>query len=285
MSTGMVPGNPPLAVHDLGGEGHDLVLAHAAGFHGRAWGPVAERLGGAFHCLAYDSRGHGASVVDDDEATAWDWLTLGADAVRVVDGLGLSRPLGLGHSSGASALLLAEALWPGTFAALYCIEPIGSTTDDPPPPDPDHPMALRARRRRAVFASRQEAEAAYGTRPPLSELSPEALRAYVSYGFADQEDGSVRLRCHPDHEARMYEYGLAHDAYRRLGDVTCPVVLARGSRSQAVGPETLRRWAARLPQARVDELAGVGHLAPLEDPSVVAGAVTAAFARILGPLR
>lgn len=285
MTTRVVPGAPPLAVHDLGGSGPDLVLAHAAGFHGRVWGPAAEHLGSSFHCLAYDARGHGASAVEDDEGVAWDWLSLGADAVRVVESLGLGRPLGLGHSSGASALLLAESLRPGTFAALYCIEPIGSATDDPPPPDPDHPMAIRARRRRALFASRREAEDAYRARPPLSELAPAALRAYVEHGFAEVGDGSVRLRCHPDHEARMYEHGLAHDAFRRLADVTCPVVLARGSRSRAVEAETLERWSARLAQGCTEELEGVGHLAPLEDPPLVAAAVTAAFTRMLGPRR
>lgn len=104
------------------------------------------------------------------------------------------------------------------------------------------------------------------------------MRAYVEHGFADLDDGTVRLKCRPEHEAHMYEYGLAHDAYRRLGDVRCPVVLARGADSQAVTADVLARWAVRLPNGRVEELVGGGHFAPQQHPDLVARSVTAAFA-------
>lgn len=265
-----------IATHDLGGRGRDLLLSHAAGFHGRVWLPLARALEGSFHCLSYDVRGHGDSEVAGD--VSFDWRDLAGDVLAVVDGLGLARPLGLGHSSGATALLLAEAHRPGTFAALYCIEPIGPTTDEPSPPAPDHPMAVRARRRRDVFASRAEAAAVYRDKRPLSDLAPDALHAYVEHGFATSDDGTVRLACRPENEARMYAHGFAHDAFRRLPDVRCPVVLARGGASTTIGDEALARWAERLPQGRTEVLGGLGHLAPLEDPSGVASAVAAALA-------
>jgi len=284
MRTVAVPGGPAIAVHDLGGRGPDVFLAHAAGFHGRVWEPVAHRLADRFHCIAYDVRGHGDSVVEGDPDEGWDWATLARDALAVVDGLGLDRPLGLAHSSGATGLLLAETARPGTFAGLYCFEPIGATSDGPtPPPAPDHPMATQARRRRSTFASRQEAEETYGAKPPLSDLSAEGLHAYVEHGFADTEDGSVRLKCRPEHEAHLYEYGFAHDVFRRLTEVACPVVLARGDASRAVPTGVLERWAQRLADGRVEVLAGVGHLAPLEDPGLVAEAAAAAFGRIVRP--
>lgn len=247
------------------------------------WRPVAERLRATFHCLAYDGRGHGDSAVDPSAGARFDWHALAGDALAVVDGLRLDRPFGLGHSSGASVLLLAEAMRPGTFTALYCIEPVGAAMDDPPPPMPDHPMAEQARRRREVFASRQEAEDAYRAKPPLSAVAPESLRAYVEHGFADQPDGTVRLKCRGENEARMYEHGFAHDAYRRLGQVPCPVVVARGGRSFIVDAKTLERWAARLPSGRAEVLEGLGHLAPLEAPDVVARAVRRAFTGLLRP--
>ena len=33
-----------LAVHDWGGDGHPVLLAHPTGFHGLTWAPVAARL-------------------------------------------------------------------------------------------------------------------------------------------------------------------------------------------------------------------------------------------------
>ena len=78
----------------------------------------------------------------------------------------------------------------------------------------------------------------------------------------------------------MYEYGFAHDVRLQLAAVACPVVLARGDASVAVLDGVLEEWAARLPDGRVEVLEGVGHLAPLEDPDVVARAVAAAFGRL-----
>lgn len=48
-----------VAVHLLGGGGRELMLAHATGFHGRTWGPLADRLADGFLCVAPDLRGHG----------------------------------------------------------------------------------------------------------------------------------------------------------------------------------------------------------------------------------
>ena len=275
-------GGTPVAVHQLGRstgseEGRrDVVLVHAAGLHGQVWLPLVEHLGPGFRAVAPDVRGHGESGAPPEGGLPW--ADLAADLLAVVDGLGLHRPLGVGHSSGASLLLLAEERRPGTFAALYCIEPIGTAVDDPPPPDHAHPMSERARRRREVFASRQEAFEVFAGKPPLSDAAPEALRAYVEHGFVDAgEGGGVRLRCRPAHEAATYAHGLSHPAFRDLGRVACPVVLACGGRSATVTPQTLEVWKDRLPDATVEVLEGLGHLAPLEDPAGVAGAVVRAF--------
>ena len=58
-----------IAVHDLGGAGPDLLLAHATGFHGRVWGPCASHLTDR-HAVAPDLRGHGDSVIPDGTG-AW----------------------------------------------------------------------------------------------------------------------------------------------------------------------------------------------------------------------
>lgn len=288
MRTVAVPGKTgaSIAVHELGTaeggnpEGQattDLLLVHATGLHGHVWAPLVEHLPARFRPLAVDVRGHGSSAPLPAGGLAWEELA--ADLLTVVDGMELDRPLAVGHSSGASLLLLAEEQRPGTFARLFCIEPIGSPVDDPPPPDPDHPLAQGARRRRDVFASRQAAFDTYAAKPPFSDVAREALWAYVEHGFRDLADGQdgVALRCRPDGEAAMYACGLSHHAYRDLDRVRCPVVLARGARSTAVTADVLALWAARLPDVRVEVLAGLGHFAPLEDPAGVADAVASAF--------
>lgn len=300
VSLGGGSGGDYVVVHDLGGaaggaegaggaavpdEKRDLLLVHATGLHGRVWAPLVAHLASRLQAgaLAVDVRGHGESGPLPEGGLPWE--DLAADLLAVVDQLDLRRPLGLGHSSGASLLILAEELAPGTFEALYCVEPIGTAADEPPPPNPAHPLAEGARRRRRRFSSRQEAFDTYAAKPPFSQVTAEALLAYVEHGLADEAgeaegegDGDgVRLRCLPEAEADMYANGLSHHAYRDLARVRCPVTLACGDRSAAVTAEALAGWAARMENARVEILPGLGHFAPLQDPPAVARSVSAAL--------
>lgn len=262
-----------LTVHELGGEGPTLLLAHATGFHGRCWAPVAARLPG-YRCVAPDLRGHGDSPTPYGHD--FDWRGFADDILAVVDALD-DRPLfAAGHSKGGAALLLAEERRPGTFRALWCFEPVvfPSTT---PPPRGANPLADAARRRKPRFASLDEAFANYRAKPPFDVLPDESLRAYVEGGFATQPDGSVVLKCQPENEARVYEMGAQHDAYAHLGAVTCPVVIARGRVEP--GPAMFAdAIVARLPHGRLEVFDDLGHFAPLEDPDRVAHAVALAFA-------
>ena len=267
------PDGLEIATYDFGGAGPDLLLAHATGFHGRSWLPLARRLAERFRCVAFDERAHGDTAVGHGR---FEWEALAADTAAVVDGMGLERPYAVGHSCGGALVLLAEEARPGTFRALYCFEPIVAPLDDPVPAP--NPLAARARRRRETFASREDAYEHLAARPALARFSPEALEAYVAFGFDDLDDGTVRLKCRGEHEARVYEHGLIHSAFRQLARVQCPVTLACGERSDVIGPSVLQRLASRLPRVSVEVVPGVGHFGPMEDPDRLAAAVTAAFA-------
>ncbi len=145
--------------------------------------------------------------------------------------------------------------------------------EDPPlGRDPNSWLAAAARRRRAGFASRQDAYEHYASRPALAGLDSAALRAYVDHGLEDLEDGGVRLRCRPEHEALIAEMATDHDCFARLATVTCPVMLAGGGATDELD-RTTRPLAARLARAQTEVLPGLGHLGPLEDPGAVATSV------------
>ena len=247
-----------IATYDLGGDGPPLLLAHATGFHGRVWLPVAEALRSRFRCVAFDARGHGDSGKAPDGD--YDWRGFADDTVAVIDGLGLGRPRAVGHSSGGAALLLAEEARPGTFASLYCYEPVVPRVEDRPAspapvateavaPEPVAPdsnlLAAGARRRREVFASRDAAFANYVAKPPFNRFDPDCLLAYVRYGFDDLADGTVRLRCRGEDEARVYEMAVRHRGFQHLDLVTCPVTLACGGADAHFGQPTT--WPPWLP--------------------------------------
>ena len=158
------PDGVALALHDLGGDGPPALLAHATGFHARVFVPLASGLARHLHCLAPDLRGHGHSGVPADLDFAW--AGFGLDALSAVEAFGLKRPIGIGHSCGGAALLLAEEAQPGTFSALYLYEPVVLAPNEHLA-ELSEPLAKRARQRREVFSSRKEAYDNYASKPPL----------------------------------------------------------------------------------------------------------------------
>src|SRR5207248_11060197 len=102
------PAGLAIAVHDWGGRGSPVLLVHATGFHGHVWQPIAERLVTTGHrVFSIDQCGHGQSDVPPALAG---WEEFAADVLGVVRELSLGGGglAGVGHSSGAVALSLAE---------------------------------------------------------------------------------------------------------------------------------------------------------------------------------
>jgi pimeloyl-ACP methyl ester carboxylesterase len=254
-------------VHDWGGDGHSVLLAHPTGFHGLTWAPVAARLvARGRRVRSFDFRGHGDS---DRSTSGYRWSEFADDVLAVIDDLRLrGEPtlLACGHSKGAAALMLGEAREPGTLSRLWCYEPIVFPSDDPVEPQHDFPLSEGARRRRAVWSSRDEALVSYAARPPLDVLDPEALWAYVDHGLRDRADGQVELKCRPEDEAAVYAMGVANGVYPRLREVRCPTLVVCGEHTDAIPPRLGEMIVERLPRGRLEVMPNVGHFGPMQDP-------------------
>lgn len=262
-----------LTVHDLGGDGPPLLLAHATGFHGRVWEPLASHLSG-FHRWSVDLRAHGDSNAPDDRPL--EWYGFADDILSVVDALQLERPFGVGHSKGAASLLLAEQARPGTFRALYLFEPVVVPADFVTDRNPDNPLSNGARRRRDTFDSFDAAFENYASKPPFNSLHPEVLRVYVDHGFAQNADGTVSLKCLPENEAEVYAHGMSHHAFASLHEVSCPVTIAVG-REDSVPAVFGRPIAEALPFGTLASFPELAHFGPLEDPAKIAASISSAF--------
>jgi pimeloyl-ACP methyl ester carboxylesterase len=263
-----------VATWDLGGSGPPLLLVHATGFHARMWLPLASTLRAWHRCWAIDLRGHGhAGHAPDRSYRNWDRFV--DDVLAVVDALDLGDTstglAGAGHSLGGGVLLLAEQRRPGTFASVYAYEPIV-----PPPSWRSHPdgvdLSAVARKRRARFASRQQALANYRSKPPFSRFHPDALDAYVAHGTRDDPGGDVVLCCAPDEEASVYEGARYHRAWEHLPEMSVPVTVARGGED---GPAArlVEGVASRLRAGRVERHEALSHFGPMEDPAGIAAAI------------
>lgn len=265
------PDGLTLAVHEQGGSGRPTLLCHANGFHGAVWEPLSRSMGHGFERWAIDFRAHGHSTSAPDRLLGW--TQFGADVLAVVDGLGLTpgEVLGVGHSMGGAALLIAEQARPGTFAGLWVYEPI-TPPDRLPGTDGPNPLADGALRRRSSFPSMADAIANFASKPPLDVLRADALHAYVRHGFVAGEDGAVHIACRPADEASIYRSAGAHRSFARLGEVRCPVVVACGRAEP--GPALFAPAVAdALSHGRLEPMAPLGHFGPLEAPGICAESV------------
>ena len=228
-----------IAGYEFGGSGAPLLLAHATGFCATMYRPLGAALVERFRVVALDFRGHGRSARPAHADFGWDRMA--DDVLAVVDHVGMPA-VGFGHSMGGAALLLAEERRPGTFAGTVPVraDRAARTTSiraDPatwpkwPAPAVDVPVTHRG-------------PGALRRRPPLNTLRADVLAAYVDDGFVDLPDGSVRLACLPEDEARTFESeSKLHTS--RVTDVETQVAVAVGH--DEVGPNPARLGRASSP--------------------------------------
>ena len=262
-----------------------MLLTHGTGFCASTWAGVADLVAADFDVFAIDRRGHGLSSAPDD---AYDFTDFARDTVAVVDAVGFRDGYAVGHSAGATDLLLCAAARPDAFRRMFVIEP---TAMDPDQPGVRADMAdlhgeflARFGERRAVFSSREEVVERYSGRGAFTGWRPDLLEQFAQDGFRDLDDGSVALRCDPASEVSMlrrifaamegtYRAGEADHPFRALAQVPCPVLIARTEHSQDVYEPMADVVERLVPDTAGLLFDGLGHLAAQVDPGRVAAEI------------
>lgn len=270
-----------LAVHEMAGDPSlpPLLISHATGFHARCYAPVADALADRFHVFGIDHRGHGDSTVASEWKVDWsrfgDDTRLTAEAIAPDDGL-----VGVGHSMGGAALLMAAHARPGLFDHLVIFEPIATPPVGSDISDVDMrqlPIVQGALRRRRRFPSRQAARDNYAAKPPLSLLVPEALDNYVEHGFRDTVDEhgnpAVELCCTPELEAAIFMGGRDNGVWELLGEIDTPCTVIGGEVLERQPSSNTEAVADRLPNGRYVLEATQTHFGPLTHPNELAAMI------------
>ena len=257
-----------LALHDLGGSGPPLLIAHATGFLTAPYKPLAAGLTDQFHVFGLDLRAHGDSTPPTSGEITWSGA--GDDVLAAVDAIG-APVTGFGHSMGRRRAADRRA-----GPARH--RPVGLPlrADHPAVAAPGdvrtrrQPAGRSARKRRASFPSRADALARYASRPPLGLLRADALALYVEEGFEDAPDGTVTLKCRPEDEAATFEAA----GFLTTADVTeleLPVTVAAGDRHDGFGPPMfVPAIVEALPRGELLAYAHLDHFGPFQDPDTMA---------------
>jgi pimeloyl-ACP methyl ester carboxylesterase len=263
-------GDLSLRYLDFGGTGRPLLFLHATGFHAHVWLPYARRFAPGRRVLCLDQRGHGES---DKPATGYRWDTFGNDLVGFLEALDLRDVDVVGHSMGGTVIAAAATLGTRRLARAVLLDPVlipGAPFLDP---GWENPLAAGARRRRDVWASRDEMFAALRTKGAFATWEEEFVRLYVDHGVADRPDGQVELRCPREVEATIFAMAPASSGFGFLEGLTVPTLLVRGADSPSLPAPSGEEAMRRLPDGRLLAVERSGHFVPQERPAVVMDAI------------
>ena len=261
-----------LELDDWGGTGPLLHLAHANGFPPGSYRKLIEVLKTRYHVVTVRSR---CLVPGSDPRTLRSWTDLADELAHTLRARGLEGVVGVGHSVGGVASLLASVKSPGLFRAVVALDPVlvtgkrlwmlraaallGQRSRIP--------LASGARRRREAWASREEVVSSYQKKSLFRRFDPESFQDYLTHGLVEAPGGGVRLSIPAAWEARVFET-IPVNVWRSLRSVTVPSLVMRGGDTDTLTPEALLRVRRTIPGVRTEELPDTTHLFPLEQPEV-----------------
>jgi pimeloyl-ACP methyl ester carboxylesterase len=252
--------------HYRGGSGQALVLIHGGAASWRVWKPVLGALTAERDVLAPRLAGH--YQADPLPSATAPTISAWADALeRTLDAAGFEAPDLVGNSLGAwIALELARR---GRARTVVAIGPGGGWSEAEGVKLKRYFLRSHATLRRlyrpALFLARFRAGRWALLRDFYARsgrLEPEEARygltAFVRCpGFLDifEVNGTP-------------EGGLINA--QRLDEIRCPVLIVFGSTDRITPPHQARYFLDRIPDARLVELPGLGHVPMSDDPELVA---------------
>ena len=266
------------------------VLVHGTAFVAATWRPVAEALAQDYRVYAFDRRGHGYSGAPKNDC--YHFREFAEDLVGFMDALGLKGAYGIGHSGGGTDMLLAAGMRQDLFQRLFIMEPTVADPDLPSQGDrrlpPEYQAHIdNAKKRRAIYPSREAVYERYSTRAPLNLWRPEVLKDYIQYGFADEADGTVSLLCNPERESAILEPIMLTmlnryrgddqgNPFRLLKQVDCPTLITSSAHSPLPFYVPMADIAARaVGGASRSTFPHLSHCVPQESPETLLEAVRA----------
>lgn len=246
------------------GQGPTLLLLHGMLLSSAIWVHQLRDLAERHRVMAVDLRGHGRSTRGERPL---ELATMADDVHRVVDALGLSGCLLVGHSMGGMvALQLAQELAEDERRRRFCGVALVSSASGPFVKVPGWKSVLAvgtpAWSRLALVAERTGALAA-----PARDMRWWSAR--LGFG-AEAVPAQVRFveelhaACTPAVLVELLPVLAGLDLSAGLVDVELPVLVVVGTHDRLTPPRYARRTAHGLPHGQLVELPRCGHMPMLE---------------------
>ncbi|MGJ4995147.1 alpha/beta fold hydrolase BchO [Bradyrhizobium sp. HKCCYLS3077] len=254
------------------GEGPVVLLAHGTGAATHSWRDLAPLLAQRFTVVAPDLSGHGFTSTPHWQRLSLDGMS--RDLSVLCNKLAISPEIAIGHSAGAA--ILTRMTLDGLIAPKLIVSLNGAYLPfGGPAAQFFSPLAKMMALNPLVprlFAWRGRDPAAVhrllkGTGSTLDALGERLYRRLV---------GS------PGHVAAALEMMAnwdLHPLVRDLPRLTTALLLVAATRDHAIPPDVARRVRQLVPQAQLELIDGLGHLAHEEQPGRIAELILIAAER------
>ena len=251
---------------EVTGDGAPLLFIHEfAGDH-RSWEPQVRHFSGGYRCITYAARGYPPSDVPADGA-AYSQQRAVADAVAVLDGLGVDRAHVVGLSMGGFTTLHLTLRHPGRVtSAVVAGAGYGA--------QPERAEAFRAECQATAAAfegeGSQQVAARYAAGPARVQFQNKNPRGWAE--FADALAGHSALGAALTMRGVQAARPSLYDLRDELAQVRTPVLLIVGDEDEGcLEPALMLK--RTIPSSGLVILPRTGHTANLEEPDVFNEAV------------
>ena len=236
-----------LSVEDAG-QGSPLVMLHAVGTSGRLWWQHVPRLARRFRVLAVDLPGHGQSPKTEGSLSI---EGMSAELYRTLQALNLLRVHLVGLSLGGMVAQMLAVDHPSSVSSLTLCDTLCEV-------GPPQAQVLEERARAVEEGG-------------MSALVKSILERWFSPGFSARRPDVVAevekllLAADPVVNAQTWRAIGRLNVASRLPNLHLPALVINGSLDNSIPPGEGERL-ANLLEARLVELPGCAHMAPLEAP-------------------
>lgn len=208
-------------------------------------------------------------------------MTREQDAAMLIEYLEKTQDqpiVGIGHSQGASATVMAAAQRPDLFSQLYLIDPVTFTK-------PQTLLYSRIPRRLLMtqepFKSTREKQRHWTSiddyyqylrqHRAFKRISDEHLTTFANNSLVKTDDGHYTLLFKPEHELASY-FGTPYitSALKKLNKNNVPYMLILAKPSVFNSDKVRKSWQSIVPDKHIITLPEYGHLLPMEAPELCA---------------
>lgn len=255
----------------FGGEGELIHLAHANGFHPMMYDELAQEFTDSYSVNGILFRPFWEG---SDHTKFKSWNTLADDLTTYFDQQGLKHVIGLGHSMGAIASVLAQSKRPELFSKLILIDPVVLV--------PKYylsqylPLSWRQRfippakialKRKDQWESKQAAYDKLRPKRVFQNIPDSTFKNYIEYGTKENTEGGVSLSYSKAWESQVYSTGT--NPWKALKSMQIPLLIIRGVNSNVLVDTTWELLKSSLPHCSFKELEDGGHLVPFEQKTKI----------------